>query len=121
MNDVITHRLPIYGQSQVADLAGVEEELAAFEAGKRQRLGLDQETTFWTDEMIDSNFTKSEKATITLLVGGLTVAQDFLIEAAVRRVGYNIVALDRPDNESLRLGKEFGNRAQCNPTYYTVG
>jgi predicted nucleotide-binding protein (sugar kinase/HSP70/actin superfamily) len=118
MNDVIKHRLPIYGQSQLDD---IEAELAAFEAEERQRLGLDEETTYWTDEMVDSDFKKSEKATITLLVGGLTVAQDFLIEAAVRRVGYNIVALDRPDNESLRLGKEFGNRAQCNPTYYTVG
>lgn len=118
MNDVINHRLPIYGQSQIAD---IEEELAAFEAEERQRLGLDDEPEYWTDEMIDANFTKSEKANITLLVGGLTVAQDFLIEAAVKRVGYNIIALDRPDNESLRLGKEFGNRAQCNPTYYTVG
>lgn len=118
MNDIVSNRLPIYGQSQIAD---IEAELAAFETEERKRLGLDQETKFWTDEMIDSGFTQSEKATITLLVGGLTVAQDFLIEAAVRRVGYNIIALDRPDNESLRLGKEFGNRAQCNPTYYTVG
>ena len=29
--------------------------------------------------------------------------------------------LDVPDTESLRYGKEFGNRAQCNPTYFTVG
>jgi predicted nucleotide-binding protein (sugar kinase/HSP70/actin superfamily) len=120
MNDVIKHRLPIYGQSQIAD---IEAELAEFEAQERQRLGLedDDDTKYWTDKMLDADFKKSEKDHITLLVGGLTVAQDFLIEAAVRRVGYNIVALDRPDNESLRLGKEFGNRAQCNPTYYTVG
>ena len=26
-----------------------------------------------------------------------------------------------PDNEALRYGKEFGNRGQCNPTYFTVG
>ena len=26
-----------------------------------------------------------------------------------------------PDNDSLRFGKEFGNRGQCNPTYFTVG
>ncbi len=118
MNDVIKHRLPIFGQSQLDD---IEAEVAAFEAEERKRLGLDEETTYWTDEMIDADFKKSEKASITMLVGGLTVAQDYLIEAAVRRVGYNIIALDRPDNESLRLGKEFGNRAQCNPTYYTVG
>ncbi|KIG18674.1 Activator of (R)-2-hydroxyglutaryl-CoA dehydratase [Enhygromyxa salina] len=117
MNDVISHKLPIYGQSQIAD---IEKELAEFEQQERQRLGL-EDTKFWTDEMVDLGFTKSEKAKITMLLGGLTVAQDMLIEAAVKAVGYNILALDRPDNESLRLGKEFGNRAQCNPTYYTVG
>ena len=26
-----------------------------------------------------------------------------------------------PDTEALRFGKEFGNRGQCNPTYFTVG
>ena len=26
-----------------------------------------------------------------------------------------------PDNDALRYGKEFGNRGQCNPTYFTVG
>ena len=117
MNDIVTHRLPIYGQSQLAD---IDRELQEFEQQERARLGI-EERQFWTDEMVDAGFTKSEKAKITLLVGGLTVAQDYLIEAAVRRVGYNILALDRPDNESLRVGKEFGNRGQCNPTYFTVG
>ena len=26
-----------------------------------------------------------------------------------------------PNQESLQFGKEFGNRGQCNPTYFTVG
>ena len=26
-----------------------------------------------------------------------------------------------PDNSALKFGKEFGNRGQCNPTYFTVG
>ena len=29
--------------------------------------------------------------------------------------------LEVPNNDALRYGKEFGNRGQCNPTYYTVG
>jgi predicted nucleotide-binding protein (sugar kinase/HSP70/actin superfamily) len=29
--------------------------------------------------------------------------------------------MDVPDNEALRVGKEVGNRGQCNPTYFTVG
>jgi hypothetical protein len=31
MNDVINHRLPIYGQSQVSALADIDRELAEFE------------------------------------------------------------------------------------------
>jgi hypothetical protein len=30
-------------------------------------------------------------------------------------------ALDVPDSDALQYGKEFGNRGQCNPTYFTVG
>jgi predicted nucleotide-binding protein (sugar kinase/HSP70/actin superfamily) len=29
--------------------------------------------------------------------------------------------IDTPNNDALRYGKEFGNRGQCNPTYFTVG
>lgn len=36
-------------------------------------------------------------------------------------LGYKIRALPVPDNEALAVGKEYGNRGQCNPTYYTVG
>ncbi|MDH5681817.1 MAG: 2-hydroxyglutaryl-CoA dehydratase, partial [Spirochaetota bacterium] len=39
----------------------------------------------------------------------------------VEGLGYKVQNLDCPDNDSLRFGKEFGNRGQCNPTYYTVG
>ena len=31
------------------------------------------------------------------------------------------MGVDRPDNEALQFGKEFGNRGQCSPTYFTVG
>ena len=29
--------------------------------------------------------------------------------------------MEEPDNQSLQFGREFGNRGQCNPTYFTVG
>ena len=41
--------------------------------------------------------------------------------AALAGLGYKMKPLDVPDNEALRYGKEFGNRGQCNPTYFTVG
>ena len=57
----------------------------------------------------------------TVLVGGLTVAHDYLISATLAGLGYNVETLDNPDSSALQLGKEFGNRGQCNPTYFNVG
>jgi predicted nucleotide-binding protein (sugar kinase/HSP70/actin superfamily) len=71
--------------------------------------------------MANLTFTKKEKGKITLLIGGLTMAHDYLISGAFRSLGYNVVPLDAPNYDALRVGKEFGNRGQCNPTYFTVG
>lgn len=72
-------------------------------------------------ESVPRSYSKSEVGTTTILFGGLTMMHDSLIEGALRGLGYNIKALDCPDLESLRIGREFGNRGQCNPTYFTVG
>jgi predicted nucleotide-binding protein (sugar kinase/HSP70/actin superfamily) len=99
----------------------IDAELARFEAEERARLGLDKEVDHWTDSMVNPNFTAKERPNITLLVGGLTIAHDYLVEGALKGLGYNCRRLECPDNESLRYGKEFGNVSQCNPTYFTVG
>ncbi|NRB41774.1 MAG: 2-hydroxyglutaryl-CoA dehydratase [Pseudomonadales bacterium] len=39
----------------------------------------------------------------------------------MRGRGYKMIMMDVPDNDAFRTGKEFGNRGQCNPTYFTVG
>ncbi len=109
--------LPIVGKTQSLD---VDAELAAFEAEERARLGLAVEEQ-WLEQMANLSFTKKEKGKITLLIGGLTMAHDYLISGAFRSLGYNVVPLDAPDYDALRVGKEFGNRGQCNPTYFTVG
>jgi predicted nucleotide-binding protein (sugar kinase/HSP70/actin superfamily) len=98
-------------------------ELSKLEGEERQRLGLtDAETKpdQWVDAM-PSTFTKQQREHTTVLVSGLTMAHDQLIQAALSGVGYKVKALDCPDNDALRFGKEFGNRGQCNPTYFTVG
>jgi predicted nucleotide-binding protein (sugar kinase/HSP70/actin superfamily) len=110
--------LPIAGQKH-AEL-DVDAELKAFEAEERARLGL-QEEKQWLEDMANLTFTKSEKGKITLLIGGLTMAHDYLVSGAFRSLGYTVVPLDCPDYDALRVGKEFGNRGQCNPTYFTVG
>ncbi|MEZ4221091.1 MAG: 2-hydroxyglutaryl-CoA dehydratase [Polyangiaceae bacterium] len=107
-------RLPL------ADEADIERELRAFEAEEKQRLGL-EDPDQWVEDMANLGFTKSERSNITILVGGLTMAHDYFIEGALRHLDYSVLALDCPDNEALRIGKEFGNRGQCNPTYFTVG
>jgi predicted nucleotide-binding protein (sugar kinase/HSP70/actin superfamily) len=99
----------------------IDAEIKKFEAEERKRLGLDETTDHWIEDMAGLSFTMKEKAKITLLVGGLTVAHDFFVEAGIRGNGYNVQMLECPTNEGLQVGKEFGNRGQCNPTYFTVG
>jgi len=99
----------------------VEAELRAFEEAERQRLGLDGKTDQWIEDMANLTFTKSERSKITILVSGLTMAHDYFVEGGLKGVGYNVQALECPDVAALQFGKEFGNRGQCNPTYFTVG
>jgi predicted nucleotide-binding protein (sugar kinase/HSP70/actin superfamily) len=99
----------------------IDKELAEFEAQERARLGLDQEREQWTDEMVNAFFSAKERPTTTILNGGLTMAHDEFVAAALEGIGYKTRAMECADIESLRFGKEFGNKAQCNPTYFTVG
>jgi predicted nucleotide-binding protein (sugar kinase/HSP70/actin superfamily) len=102
-------------------LVDLDAELKAFEESERKRLGLDGKTEQWIEEMANLTFTKKEKASIHILVSGLTMAHDYFIEGALRGIGYNVQMMDCPDVAALQYGKEFGNRGQCNPTYFTVG
>lgn len=101
----------------------IETELAKFEAEQRAALGLEasDDKDHWTDAMVDPFFSASQKAHTEILVGGLTMAHDYLVEGGLKGLGYNVRSLDCPDTTALRFGKEFGNRGQCNPTYFTVG
>ncbi len=110
--------------SETMDVPGydaIEAELKAFEAEERRKLGLDEEKVEQWRDPNPQVFTKKQRATTTILLGGLTRAQDYLIAGALAGVGYKVKSMDVPDYEALRFGKEFGNRGQCNPTYFTVG
>ncbi|HJN76541.1 MAG TPA: 2-hydroxyglutaryl-CoA dehydratase [Myxococcota bacterium] len=96
----------------------IEIELAEFARTEAERLGLGTEQY---TERIDRDFRASQRHHTTLLVSGLTLAHDRLNAAALRGIGYRAEMLDCPDTEALQLGREFGNRGQCNPTYFTVG
>jgi predicted nucleotide-binding protein (sugar kinase/HSP70/actin superfamily) len=99
----------------------MDQHLRAYEQAERERLGLQRERKQWADEMLTPEMKKSERAHVTLLISGLTKAQDFLVEGALRGQGYRVENIGCPDNEGLQYGKEYGNRGQCNPTYFTVG
>src|SRR5215472_7826248 len=102
-------------------IEAIEAELEKFERDERKRLGLPVESAkHWLDE-VPRTFTREQRDHTTILVSGLTMAHDLFIQAALRGIGYKVEHLDCPDNDALRYGKEFGNRAQCNPTYFTVG
>jgi predicted nucleotide-binding protein (sugar kinase/HSP70/actin superfamily) len=103
------------------DDAAITRALDAYERAESERLGLRRERRQWVDAMVDPKVARQERDQITMLLGGLTKAQDFLVEGALRGVGYKVQHLSVPDGEALQYGKEYGNRAQCNPTYFTVG
>ena len=70
---------------------------------------------------VENDFTKAERATITLLFGGLTLRHDSLVKAAAEGLGYRVDMIPTPVKPDFQAGKEYGNNGQCNPTYFTVG
>ncbi|WP_373033358.1 hypothetical protein [Sulfurovum sp.] len=76
--------------------------------------------TQWRD-VPDEPIQYASKEETILLSGGLTILQDKLIQAALRSMGENYISMPNPNFESFQKGKAYGNRGQCNPTYFTVG
>lgn len=103
-----------------SEIREIAEELDRFRMRQEALLGLNKRKKHWFDP-VPSKFLAKDKEKTTILFGGLTIAHDYFIEGALSGLGYKIKHLDCPDTDSLRLGKEFGNRGQCNPTYFTVG
>lgn len=120
MNTTVRKVIPLVPVGDQGGLLDVEAELARFEAVERERLGLAEAKNPWHDPL-PRHFDAEQRAHTTILFGGLTLAHDQLIAAALGGLGYRAQPLQQADNEALRFGKEFGNRGQCNPTYFTVG
>jgi len=97
-----------------------KEEFDSYALKEAAALGVAESLTQWFDEN-PQGFTKDEKDHITIWNSGLSWSTDLFVSAALRGIGYHVKTMPVPDQESLRNGKEFGNRGQCNPTYFTVG
>ena len=102
-------------------LEAIEQELKNFENEERKRLGLPAEKAAHWFDAVPRTFTREQREHTTILVCGLTMAHDLFIQSALRGIGYKVLAMDVPDNDALQYGREYGNRGQCNPTYFTVG
>jgi len=112
-------KLPILGENNNVDI-DVDGELKKFELEQMAALGLEPGKEHWRDAN-PNTFTGKQRAHTTVLLSGLTMAHDLFLQGALRGLGYKTKAIDVADNAALTFGKEFGNRGQCNPTYFTVG
>jgi len=81
---------------------------------------LHQEISQWRESPRHKTVYAPKEETI-FLSGGLTLLQDKLIESALNSLGIRYISLPNPDFTSFQTGKAYGNRGQCNPTYFTVG
>ena len=82
--------------AKIADFDEIEAELKAFETQERERLGLlEEKTDHWIDE-VPQAFTAKQREHTTILMGGLTMAQDYILQGAMEGLGYKVKALDVP-------------------------
>jgi len=107
------------------DLVQIEDSIRQRLDAERARLEL-SEGLRGTDRNhfkrpVERPFTRDQRATTTLLFGGLTWKHEKLIHGALEGLGYKVQSLPVPDVKAFQMGKEFGNNGQCNPTYFTVG
>ena len=107
--------------AKVMDKEEIEARTREYEEQLRQEMGLGKKGVQHFEKPFERAWTKDQKDSTTILFGGLTLAHEELALEAMRGLGYNLRRLPTPDNEGLAVGKEYGNRGQCNPTYYTVG
>jgi predicted nucleotide-binding protein (sugar kinase/HSP70/actin superfamily) len=99
----------------------IREQVEEYESRLRAELGLPPATVHHFKRPAELPFRADERGSVTILFGGLTRTHDQVMRAAAEGRGYRVQDLPTPDNAALAVGKEFCNRGQCNPTYYTVG
>jgi predicted nucleotide-binding protein (sugar kinase/HSP70/actin superfamily) len=112
----------LHSKIDTDELESIEAELKALDdqINNTETKATLKSQDHWTDNN-HRPFTSAEREHTTILVSGLTYAHDVMIQAALQGIGYNMECLEVPDNAALQVGKEYGNRGQCNPTYFTVG
>jgi len=100
---------------------GLEERVEAFRQALRQDVGLGSEEVQHFRRPVERGWPLVDRETTTIIYCGLTAAHEDISLGVLEGMGYKARRLPIPDYEALAFGKEFCNRGQCNPTYYTVG
>ena len=98
----------------------LEEALESERVRLQREFGLTPKYGHWS-RPAERPFVRAERAHTTVLFGGLTWKHERLIQANLRRMGYNATYLPAPNVKAFETGKEFSNNGLCNPTYFTVG
>jgi predicted nucleotide-binding protein (sugar kinase/HSP70/actin superfamily) len=64
---------------------------------------------------------RRDKDKVTILYGFIERRKTFFLRAFLKRAGYRFKDLGDHVKEDVRWGREYGNRMQCNPLYFTSG
>ena len=99
----------------------IAERVKSYRKSLRQEMGIPSPADTRFIPPVERPFVRSERKDVTILFGGLTLTHEVLLKGVLEGLGYKADYIPSPDNASLSLGREYCNRGQCNPTYYTVG
>jgi predicted nucleotide-binding protein (sugar kinase/HSP70/actin superfamily) len=103
------------------DASAIARRALAEERRRLERLaGLDARPRHFR-RPAERPFTAAERGRVVVLIGGLTWKHEILIKAVLERCGHRCDILPTPDVRAYQLGKDYGNNAQCNPSYFCVG
>ncbi len=64
---------------------------------------------------------KKDKKKVTILYSMIERRKSFFIRGYLIRHGYKFIDMGDHIKEDVRWGKEYGNRMECNPMYFTSG
>jgi len=98
-----------------------EEQVEDYRRALLREVGLDQGEVQHFKRPYERGWPLVDRATTTIIYCGLTASHEQIALGVLEGIGYKAQRLPLPDFEALAIGKEYCNRSQCNPTYYTVG
>src|SRR5687768_7251968 len=66
-------------------------------------------------------FTREERDSVTLLIGGLHWRAERIAQASMENLGYQVQVLPTATRDDLLTGREVADIGQCSPTSFTTG